>query len=132
MPHTSPSEFVVNAADMALVDVELVDAAVDRCPTACNFVNFSHVSLLTAQLSGVVGPAVGRLDKYVAATSLPVQVGIDRIFFRFSTMDGQVEFERQTCYLYRGRLTERRIMNQAPSRSGFTAVSCSWTDFCWC
>src|SRR5205807_934154 len=39
--HTGPSGLRADGSDLALVDVEVVDAAGNRCPTALNLISFS-------------------------------------------------------------------------------------------
>ncbi len=41
VPRTGPRGFKADGADLALVDVEVVDAAGNRCPTALNLIDFS-------------------------------------------------------------------------------------------
>src|SRR3989442_5386095 len=64
--HTGPSGLRADGSDLALIDVEAVDAAGNRCPTALNLINFS-----------ISGPAEGgggiaqRTENYNLAKSVP-------------------------------------------------------------
>jgi beta-galactosidase len=97
-PHTGPLGLRADGADVALVDVEVVDAKGQRCPTALNLINFL-----------VSGPKVGALelaanlnfaewrggiaqgpDNYILAKSLPVENGVNRIIIRSTTKAGSI------------------------------------------
>ncbi len=70
---------------MALVDVEVVDAKGQRCPTALNLINFS-----------IDGPAEWRggiaqgPDNYVLSKSLPVENGVNRVIIRAKPQAGKI------------------------------------------
>ncbi len=84
-PHTSPNGLLANGGDVALVDVEVVDAKGQRCPTALNLINFS-----------IEGPAEWRggiaqgPDNYVLSKSLPVENGVNRIIIRAKSQAGKI------------------------------------------
>ena len=84
-PRTGPNGLNADGADLALVDVEVVDAEGNRCPTALNLITFS-----------VTGPAAWRggiaqgPDNYILAKSLPVEGGINRVIVRSFTRAGQI------------------------------------------
>jgi hypothetical protein len=84
-PHTGPLGLRANGADVALVDVEVIDAAGQRCPTALNLINFA--------LSGPVewrgGIAQGP-DNYILARSLPVENGVNRVIIRATPQAGKI------------------------------------------
>src|SRR6185369_1904018 len=83
--HTSPFGLRADGADVALVDVEVVDAKGQRCPTALNLVNFS-----------IDGPAEWRggiaqgPDNYVLSKSLPVENGVNRVIIRAKPQVGKI------------------------------------------
>lgn len=84
-PHTSPLGLRADGADVALVDVEVVDAKGQRCPTALHLINFS-----------IDGPAEWRggiaqgPDNYVLSKSLPVENGVNRIIIRAKPQAGKI------------------------------------------
>ncbi|RYX86365.1 DUF4982 domain-containing protein [bacterium] len=84
-PRTGPGGLKADGADVAFVDVEVVDAQGNRCPTALNLVNF--------QLSGPAqwrgGIAQGP-DNYILAKSLPVEGGINRVIVRSLPQAGKI------------------------------------------
>jgi hypothetical protein len=85
-PHTSPLGLRADGADIALVDVEVVDARGQRCPTALNLINFTLSG--PAQWRG--GIAQGP-DNYILAKTLPVENGVNRIIIRSTTRAGRID-----------------------------------------
>jgi hypothetical protein len=83
--HTGPRGLLANGSDVALVDVEVVDALGQRSPIALNLINFS-----------VTGPAEWRggiaqgPDNYILSKSLPVENGVNRIIIRALTQAGKI------------------------------------------
>lgn len=81
----SPAGLKANGADLALVEVEVIDAQGNRCPTALNAVNFS-----------LEGPAVWKggiaqgPDNYIGAKDLPVECGVNRVLVRTTTSPGKI------------------------------------------
>ncbi|HEX8465882.1 MAG TPA: DUF4982 domain-containing protein [Abditibacterium sp.] len=84
-PIVGPQGLQADGADLALVDVEVVDAQGRRCPTALNLVNFS----LSGAAQWVGGIAQGP-DNYVGAKSLPVENGVNRVMIRAGTQAGRI------------------------------------------
>jgi beta-galactosidase len=84
-PRTGPSGLQANGADMALVDVEVVDAKGRRCPTALNMINFTLVGPGEWRGGIAQGP-----DNYVLAKSLPVECGVNRVIVRAGTKSGRI------------------------------------------
>ena len=84
-PRVSPNGLQANGADVALVDVEVVDANGNRCPTALNLINFT--------LSGAGewrgGIAQGE-NNYVLSKNLPVEGGINRVIIRTTDKAGKI------------------------------------------
>lgn len=81
----NPTGFKADGADLALVQVEVVDGAGNRCPIALNLINFS-----------ITGPAIWKggiaqgPDNYIMAKSLPVEGGINRVLIRSTTTAGKI------------------------------------------
>ncbi len=84
-PHIGPRGLRADGADLALVDVEVVDAAGNRCPTALNVIDFS-ISGPAEWRGGIAqGP-----DNYILSKSLPVECGVNRILIRALTKSGRI------------------------------------------
>jgi len=84
-PIVSPQGLRADGADMALVQVEVVDAAGRRHPLALDMVDFD-----------VQGPAEWRggiaqgPDNYILARSLPVEGGVNRVLLRTTPQAGRI------------------------------------------
>ncbi len=82
----NPTGWRADGADVALVQVEIVDKNGRRCPTDDRMIEFS--------LSGAAewrgGVAHGRSDNYVLKTALPVECGVNRVMLRSLTEAGNV------------------------------------------
>ena len=82
----NPEGFHADGADMALVQVEVVDAQGRRCPLDNRMVEFT-----------VDGPADWRggiaqgKDNYILSKSLPVECGINRALVRSTTVPGTIK-----------------------------------------
>jgi len=93
-PRTGPNGLKAAGADLALVDVEVVDARGNRCPTALNLINFDLQG--AAEWRG--GIAVGAIDPQTRAVtdncilskSLPVEAGINRVILRSLPQAGTI------------------------------------------
>jgi hypothetical protein len=83
--HTGPNGLTADGADMALVDVEVVDKDGNRCPTALNTIDFELKG--PAQWRG--GIAQGP-DNYILSKSLPVECGVNRVLIRSTTKAGKI------------------------------------------
>jgi beta-galactosidase len=81
----NPTGFKADGADLALVQVEVVDAAGNRCPIALNMINFA----ITGPAEWRGGIAQGP-DNYILAKSLPVENGVNRILVRSTTTAGKI------------------------------------------
>ncbi len=83
--HTGPGGLRADGADVALIDVEVVDAQGRRCPTALNMIDFS----LSGPGEWRGGIAQGP-DNYILAKSLPVECGINRVMVRATLNSGKL------------------------------------------
>lgn len=83
--HTGPVGLVANGSDLALVDVEVVDAQGRRCPTAIAPIHFE-----------IDGPAEWRggiaqgPDNYILSKDLPVEGGVNRVIVRAAAQAGSI------------------------------------------
>jgi beta-galactosidase len=82
---TGPGGLRADGSDMAMVDVEVVDAQGRRCPTALSPVSFA----LTGPAEWRGGIAQGP-DNYILAQTLPVECGINRVLVRSTTRAGNI------------------------------------------
>ncbi len=113
-PHTGPRGFVMDGADIALVDVEVVDAKGRRVPTANDKVAFTLTgpaewrggiaqgdssgkprALVAKQEEAIPGttPTAGTAreeDNYILSKTLPVEGGINRVLLRAVAQKGTV------------------------------------------
>lgn len=80
-----PEGTYANGADIAIVQVEVVDENGRRCPLANDMVNFT----LDGPAEWRGGVAQGK-DNYAFATSLPVECGITRVLVRSTPEAGKV------------------------------------------
>lgn len=83
--HTSSHLLRADGADLALVDVEVVDAKGNRCPTALNMINF----VISGPAEWRGGIAQGP-DNFVLSKSLPVENGVNRIIIRSTRTTGRI------------------------------------------
>jgi hypothetical protein len=83
--HTSPQGLRADGADIAIIDVEVVDAEGNRCPTALNRIDFK----LTGPAKWLGGIAQGP-DNYILSKSLPVECGVNRIMIESTTQGGEI------------------------------------------
>ncbi|MFL1011715.1 glycoside hydrolase family 2 protein [Flavisericum labens] len=76
-PHTSPNGFLANGADVALIDIEVVDKNGNLCPIDNSLIEFS----LKGDAEWLGGIAKGP-DNYILSKQLPVENGINRVMIR--------------------------------------------------
>lgn len=81
----SPKGFIADGHDLALIEVEVVDAKGNRVPTALNMVNYTLIG--PAQWRG--GMAMGP-DNYTLTQSFPVEGGVNRALIRSTTEPGTI------------------------------------------
>ncbi|MEO6523407.1 MAG: sugar-binding domain-containing protein [Mucilaginibacter sp.] len=84
--HTGPNGLKADGADLALVDIEVVDAVGNRVPTAFNKIDFN----LSGPAEWRGGIAHGAPDNFILAKSLPVAGGINRVIIRSSAIPGKI------------------------------------------
>ncbi|MFW0718449.1 glycoside hydrolase family 2 protein [Pedobacter sp. N23S346] len=81
----NPTGFKADGADLALVQVEVVDAAGNRCPIALNMINFE----INGQGEWRGGIAQGP-NNYILSKQLPVEGGVNRVLIRSTTTAGKI------------------------------------------
>ncbi len=107
--HTGPGGLRADGADLALVDVEVVDAKGRRVPTATNKVSFAlagpaewrggiaqgsdkaPVAVAGAHMpsAAAVQSRLGE-DNHILATTLPVEAGVNRVIVRSAPLAGTI------------------------------------------
>ncbi len=80
-----PTDFIADGHDLALIEVEVVDAKGNRCPTATNMVNFNIDGPAEWRGGMAIGP-----DNYIGAKSFPVEGGVNRFLIRSTTTAGKI------------------------------------------
>ena len=84
-PRTGPGGLRADGADLALVDVEVVDAAGRRCPTALNVIHFALAGPAEWRGGIAQGP-----ENYILAKDLPVEGGVNRVILRAGSTAGNI------------------------------------------
>jgi beta-galactosidase len=82
---TAPGGLLADGADMALVQIEVIDAQGNRCPTAFNPVNFE----LTGPAEWRGGIAQGP-DNCILSKTLPAECGVNRVLIRSLPQAGKI------------------------------------------
>ena len=80
-----PTDFIADGHDIALAEVEVIDAKGNRCPTALNMINYK----LDGPAGWRGGMAIGP-DNYILAKSFPVEGGVNRFLIRSTTTAGTI------------------------------------------
>jgi beta-galactosidase len=80
-----PERFKADGADLALVQVEVVDNEGRRCPVAMNPIEFE----LNGPAEWHGGIAQGP-DNHILSRTLPVECGVNRVLIRSTTQAGQI------------------------------------------
>lgn len=78
-----PVPFIADAHDLSLVEVEVVDAKGNRCPTALNTIHFTLDG--PAEWRGGMAQGAGN---YILSKELPVEGGVNRVLIRSTTTPG--------------------------------------------
>lgn len=81
----NPEGFQANGADMALIQVEIVDKEGRRCPLDNRVISFT----LNGEAEWRGGIAQGE-NNYILSTNLPVECGINRVLIRSTTKAGKI------------------------------------------
>lgn len=84
-PMVSPNGFMADGADMALVEIEVVDQKGNRCPVANDLISFN----LSGEAEWRGGIAQGP-ENYILSKDLPVECGVNRVLIRSTTKAGSV------------------------------------------
>src|SRR6266700_8103312 len=82
---TGPQGLLANGSDLALVDVEVVDAEGNRCPTALNMIHFDLKEPAEWRGGIAQGP-----ENYILSTDLPVEGSVNRVILRAGPQEGKI------------------------------------------
>jgi hypothetical protein len=90
-PHIGPGGLHADGSDLALIDVEVVDAQGRRVPTADPMITFDLTGPAEWR-GGIAQPPAGvnamTFSNYILATKLPVENGINRVIVRSKPLSG--------------------------------------------
>lgn len=87
----NPEGFHADGADMALIQIEVVDKDGNRCPLDNRMIDF-EIDGPVEWLGGIAqGP-----DNYIKSKSLPVECGINRVLVRSTTSPGKIKITAKT------------------------------------
>jgi hypothetical protein len=84
--HTDPNGFKADGADLALIDVEIVDREGNRCPTSNAMINFNLEGPAEWRGGIAQGP-----DNYILSKSIPVECGVNRVIIRSTSKAGEIK-----------------------------------------
>jgi beta-galactosidase len=82
---TAPAGLKADGADVALIEVQVVDAQGRRCPTNLNVIDFE----LTGPAEWRGGIAQGP-DNFILSKHLPLECGVNRVFLRSLPQAGKI------------------------------------------
>ena len=83
----APDGFKADGADLAMVEIEVVDAAGHRCPLDNSMIDFK----LEGQGEWRGGIAHGKEGNYVLEKELPVECGVNRVLIRATNKAGKIK-----------------------------------------
>jgi hypothetical protein len=95
-----PTDFIADGHDLALVEVEVVDAKGNRCPTALNMISYTLDGPAEWRGGMAMGPG-----NYVLAKTFPVEGGVNRFLIRSTTKAGTINITATTEGLKPATLT---------------------------
>ena len=89
-PILDPTGWKADGQDLAMYEVEVVDAQGRRCPTNLDMISFALSG--PAEWRGGIGTRADTApaDNYILSTNLPVECGVNRVLVRSTTNAGTV------------------------------------------
>nr|WP_315198444.1 sugar-binding domain-containing protein [uncultured Flavobacterium sp.] len=111
--HISTQGLLANGADVALVDVEVVDKKGNRCVLDNSLIEFS----LNGNAEWLGGIAQGP-DNYILSKTLPVENGVNRIMIRSTLNAGEITVSAK----FKGLQSARVVLKSKPflTKNGLT------------
>lgn len=110
-----PTDFMADGHDLSLIEVEVVDAKGNRCPTALNMISYT----LNGPAEWRGGMAMGP-GNYVLAKSFPVEGGVNRFLIRSTTTPGTIIIKASADGLQSATLT--LVSKPFKTENGLTRV----------
>lgn len=95
-----PTAFLANGQDLALVEVEVVDAKGQRCPTALDMIEYTMDGPAEWRGGMAMGPG-----NYVLAKKFPVENGVNRFLIRSTTQPGTIKVTAKAAGLKEAAIT---------------------------
>jgi len=95
-----PTDFMADGHDLSLIEVEVVDAKGNRCPTALNMINYTLDGPAEWRGGMAMGPG-----NYILAKSFPVEGGVNRFLIRSTTTPGTITIKASADGLKDATLT---------------------------
>jgi len=89
---TAPDGFKADGADLALVEIEVVDKEGHRCPLDNTMIDFK----LEGQGEWRGGIAQGKEGNYILDKQLPVECGVNRVLIRSTHKAGKIKLTAQS------------------------------------
>lgn len=112
---TSPNGMLADGHDLALIEVEVVDAQGRRCPLDNSVIDFA-VSGPAEWRGGIAqGP-----DNFILSRRLPVEAGVNRVLVRSTTEAGEFTVSAASGVLEPASVTIRTT--RAPSEGGLSEL----------
>jgi beta-galactosidase len=96
---TAPDGLKADGADVALIEVEAVDAQGRRCPTNLNLIDFELTG--PAEWRGGIAQGPGN---YILSKSLPVECGVNRVLVRSTPQAGKIVLQAKSDGLKSGQI----------------------------
>ncbi|MCD7962204.1 MAG: DUF4982 domain-containing protein [Rikenellaceae bacterium] len=93
-PMTSPDGMLADGHDVALIEVEVVDAQERRCPVANDYIEFEIDG--PAEWRGGIAQGPGN---FILSKILPVECGVNRVFVRSTTKAGKITVKAKSGIL---------------------------------
>lgn len=106
--------FKADAADLVLIEVEVLDEQGNRCPLANNLISFE----LTGPAEWRGGIAKGK-DNYILSKNLPVESGINRVLVRSTLVNGEISLKAKAEGLISDEIKFKSI--QIDEKDGLSA-----------
>lgn len=97
----NPTGWKADGADVALVQVEVVDSLGRRCPLADNPVKYT----LRGEAEWRGGVAAASKDNYAGSTYMPVDAGINRVLLRSTLTAGKATLTAEAAGLPKASIT---------------------------
>lgn len=94
-----PGEFKADGQDLALIEVEVIDARGNRCPTALDMIDFTMDGPAAWRGGMAQGPG-----NYILSKNLPVENGVNRILIRSTTTPGTITVKASAAGLKTAQL----------------------------